>query len=372
MAEILGESRAGRRPAVILSGGGAKGAYEIGVLKALRAHGVVPEIYCGTSVGAFNAAMMASGLSLERAEEIWSTLQRSGVFSWRFDPRQLMTTNPRVPLNLALHTFRTMWSFFNGTLANWGAFWRVLDLDALLFDTAPLAALIERNVNIEAIRKSQKELFIALTCLSGRGKSAVASVDKRHVTHRHIHASCALPLIFPSVRIDEHVFCDGGVVMNTPLKLALDAGATDIYVVYLTPPPLKFVDATLPLAYQVTATVLDATVRADLDVARTRTAEFVAAFQEDLLVDGRLHVARAVEGKSEPEVKEFEYVRIFEINPSDDMKGMEGFLDFNPSFARILINEGQKETERILSSYYDEVITSRGGAKMNILRQRTH
>ncbi len=360
-----------KRVAVILSGGGAKGAYEVGVLKAIRRmYSVEPLIYCGTSVGAFNAAMLASGRSVQEVEALWTRLKKSDVFTWRFDPRKLLTVDPRVPLELAMHSARSLFSFVNLTISNRGAFWRSFDLDALLFDTEPLARLIRDNVAIDQIRINGKKLSIAVTCLGKTGEHALVTFDEKTVTHEHIHASCALPMIFPSIVIDDCPFCDGGVVMNTPLKLALERDPTDVFIVYLTPPPKEFVDATLPLAYQAMSVSFAATTRADLDVAKSRTAEYLAAFREDRLVDGKLLVLRNYSG-SETVAKEFSYVRIYEINPRDDMGGLEGFLDFRPDFARELIEQGEADTERILrEEYYEEVITSRSGQKMKALRHR--
>jgi predicted acylesterase/phospholipase RssA len=274
-----------------------------------------------------------------------------------------------VPLELALHSASRFFSFLNVTITDRGAFWKSLDLDAILFDTEPLARLIRENVDIERLRKSGKELSIAVTCLGRTRGNALVRFDERTVTHAHIHASCALPLIFPVVMIDNCAYCDGGVVMNTPLKLALERDPTDIFIIYLAPPPRKFVDATLPLAYQAMSDSFAASTRADLEVAENRTAEYLAAFREDRLVNGRLAVSR--DFGTGPVAKEFSYVRIFEINPRDDMEGLEGFLEFAPDFARKLIARGEEDTERILrEDYFEEVISSNSGRKMKVLRRR--
>jgi len=112
--------------AVVLSGGGAKGAYQVGVLKALRERGVVPDIYCGTSVGAFNGGMLASGRTLDEVEALWRGLRRSDVFTELFAPSRFATLDFRIPFDTFLRSSRHLAAFFADTIRNggtWGGRW---------------------------------------------------------------------------------------------------------------------------------------------------------------------------------------------------------------------------------------------------------
>lgn len=357
-----------RRTAVILSGGGARGAYQIGVLKALRSKRVEPDIYCGTSVGAFNAAMLVSGRSLDEVESLWRSLRQKDVFEFRLDPRKLFTLNPQAPLDLMIESGRSFLDFLNGVLQSDGAWWQALDLDSLLFSSHPLETLIRNEVNIDSIRRSERQLFVALTRLKPTKESPLVVVDNQSVSTEHIFASCALPLIFAPVSLEEGVYCDGGVVMNTPLKLAIDAGAEEIYVIDLTPPPRTFRGATLPLAYQTMSACFAETLRRDMAVARDRNAEYLAAHKEGRLQDGKLKVGKLkeVEGELVEKVSSYSYIHIYEFTPNPDPSGLEAFLDFNPEKASGLIEEGEREGLERLNRYRRVQIQDKTGALFEV------
>lgn len=364
----MNDTRGNRQIAVILSGGGAKGAYQVGVLKALQARKIEPRIYCGISMGAFNAAMVVSGLPLEKVEEIWTNLTQDDIFHWRYDPSQLLTMDPRVPMNWVLQSVQSLLDFSEATLRSGGGFLQAVDLDALMFDTTSLKQLIRKHVDIRAIRHSDKQQRIALTCLTGASRGAVRVIDNHAVEHEHIYASCSIPLIFPSVTIGGEVYCDGGPVINSPLKLALEHDAGEIYVTYLPPPPRQYVNATLPMAYQVMSASFASAVSADLGAVRSRNAEFLAAFKQDRLVDGRFQVAR-LQADGTLKTKEFQYVRLYEICPVADTRGLRGLLDFSPESARRLIDQGRADTEQMLDSYQEGELRSAAGAVIRIPQQ---
>lgn len=141
--------------------------------------------------------------------------------------------------------------------------------------------------------------------------------------------------------------------MNTPLKLAIDAGAEVIYVVDLTPPPETYRDATMPLAYQAMSAGFSMALQRDLAVARDRNAEFLAALLDGRLKDGCLEVVKMTEtaGELTRVRSRYRYVHILEIQPRPDSRGLAAFLDFQPEQAVRLIREGEEEGEAMLQSY---------------------
>jgi len=193
----MSADRKKRKVAVMLSGGGAKGAYEVGALKALRKHKVEPEIYCGTSVGSFNCAMAVSGRMLEEMEDVWVSLTHSRVFKLRFDFKQLLTFDPRPPLRFALESAKILGGILNDSIRTGMSWWQLIDLDSILVDTSPLADLIRKNVVLDALQRNDKEICIALTRLKPVDSDPLVFVRKKQISHDHIPASCSLPLIFP-------------------------------------------------------------------------------------------------------------------------------------------------------------------------------
>jgi NTE family protein len=227
--------RGKRRVAIILSGGGARGAYEVGVLwyvfdELTRMLGAPPkiDILCGTSVGAINASFLAAHLGdpvlgMRRLVELWSQLELTHVLG--FGLRQVATL-PRVLLG-------------GGDGSG-------------LFDVRPMAALVQREVSWRAVSRClRKHMLRALTvsCTEvSTGRTVVFMQTSPDLTipsaapprtlfradrigPHHALASAAIPLLFPPVRIDGELYLDGGLRQNTPIAPALRLGATHIFAI---------------------------------------------------------------------------------------------------------------------------------------------
>jgi NTE family protein len=237
------------RIALVLSGGGARGAYEAGVLsyffEALpRRLGCAPhfDIVTGTSVGAIHACYVAgsgqdSGTA-ERLRSIWASLSLDAVY------RLGMTDLVRLPLR-----------FLGSLLPTSEPLEAPLpDYMAGLLDTSWLRALVMDRVHWHGIRRnfddgSLSALAVATTevatgrsvvFVDHRGGMTLAPDGDPHVTYcetrigpRHALASAAIPLLFPTIRIGDAFHCDGGLRLNTPLAPAIHLGADRVLVVGL-------------------------------------------------------------------------------------------------------------------------------------------
>lgn len=223
---------------MILSGGGARGAYEVGVLSYVfgdfvRKAGRVPriDIISGCSVGAVNGTFLASVAhepvrGVEALLELWHQLEFSGVLS--FGIKEL-TFLHRVWL---------------GGAKPQG-----------LFNAEPLARLIGANISwLSLTRNIRRGVLRALTLATthvGTGKPHIfvdvspkfprpanvgRSVVMRHgpIRPEHVLASAAIPLVFPMVDVDGELHCDGGLRVNTPTAPAIHLGADKLFVVGLS------------------------------------------------------------------------------------------------------------------------------------------
>lgn len=197
--------------ALVLSGGGGRGAYHVGVLRFLEEHEWTPDVAVGTSIGAVNGAAIASG---HTAHSLWALWRR--------------LTTDRVQ--------RKAWDLFS--LDEW---------DHLL-DTAPLRrTLVEEGwIDLSSINAPAPAKRLRITVVemeTGRlrvfGNTADSSPNSHtehvRITLDHILASCSIPMVYPPTKIGDVPFWDGGTVANTPLGPAIDAGADDIVVVLMTP-----------------------------------------------------------------------------------------------------------------------------------------
>jgi len=230
---------------LVLTAGGARGAYQAGVLKriseipALRERPQPFEIIAGASAGAINGAILGAqsdgfGPAAAEVARVWAQLSVERVF--RTDP-----------LAMLLGGAGLLRDFTVGSLLGWTATHGLLD-------ASPLAALLERALPPNGIRsaiEAGRVYAVAVTATSyhsgrsyifiqGRQGHAIWRKSRRVVlpvtlTHQHIFASAAIPLVFPPVRIDsagaELWFGDGGLRLTTPLSPAIRLGASRLLAI---------------------------------------------------------------------------------------------------------------------------------------------
>lgn len=373
--------------AVILSGGGAYGAYEVGVLKALfrgetpvtNFEPLEPDIYTGTSVGSFNATMLTmhgdkpAAVAADELEKAWlnevaedETTCGNGVFKFRGNPAQLLNpgcygSDPATPfVQLAndaafyaqtLFTRTASFALSEGNISR-----RVLqfvDLSATI-SVEPFRAMLERAIDCEAVLRSNKVLRVIATSWSNGEVHIFDNQDVGQEWGRKvIMASAAIPGIFPPVKIDGTVYVDGGVVMNTPLMPAIEAKADTLHIIYLDPDvqniPFRRLSNTLDTIDRV-YTIMQAT-KLNEDVA---TAEWINAglsVLEDVTqfgeraeiteeeVDSFIRTAAAIQNRIE-QGKGYRKLLIHRYHPRDDLGGALGMLDFHQDVIRSLIERG--------------------------------
>ena len=181
--------------ALVLSGGGAKGAWEAGVATGLVARGEPLRLIAGSSSGALNAAMIADG-RLDRLESIWRTITRAQVYALR----------PSV--------------FFAGLLPGWLTLLG-LNTAGSLFDPRPLRELIGTSLDLERVRGSNVRVLVVTTDLGRGGKRVFDNVT---LTVDALMAAAAVPGAFPPVEVDGAFLVDGGVTGRAPVLEALESG----------------------------------------------------------------------------------------------------------------------------------------------------
>jgi NTE family protein len=229
------------RTGIVLSGGGARGAYEVGVVAGIievlgdRGYTLPPfQVLCGTSVGAINCAYLAShahmpGMNLEGLVAAWESLRLEEHL--RLDVRGLLDM-PRALLRGATDP---------------GHAPSVLDSAGLedMVETTIAWPHLHANVAaglVHAVIVAALEIGTGRTTLFTETAPAVTfapSRDPRRVCRPtrldldHIMASAALPLLFPPRQIDGAHYCDGGVRFNTPIAPAIRAGSDRLVVIGL-------------------------------------------------------------------------------------------------------------------------------------------
>ncbi|MEN8211395.1 MAG: patatin-like phospholipase family protein [Thermodesulfobacteriota bacterium] len=186
--------------ALVLAGGGARGSFQAGVWKYLVQIGWEPDIICGTSIGAINAAGIGSGMDVNTIIHLWTTYNRRRMYRLNL-------------LQFAAYLFSK----------------RAIKP---LLDTKPLKKILHDNLDFTALKKSKTKIIItAVNMLTGHPEF----FNQSQIQLEHILASSAMPLLFPWQEINGEPYWDGGVMVNTPIAPALDFGADEIIVVLLSP-----------------------------------------------------------------------------------------------------------------------------------------
>ncbi|SDZ48547.1 NTE family protein [Saccharopolyspora shandongensis] len=232
----------GERIALVLAGGGARGAYEAGALSVLvpelDRRGQRPSLFVGTSVGAMNAAYLAAAHEHSAEEAAAGLLE-----NWRH------VGSGHIMRPLHQHLLLAAMRYVGETLSLPG-----FQFSSLL-DPAPLEQRVQEWIDLSSLhhhitqRSVDAMAVVATAVRSGRTvvfvESAVQPVLHRShildyvpttIDHVHLRASAALPVLFPPVRIEFPAeahgwYVDGGTRLNTPIKPALDLGADRIVVV---------------------------------------------------------------------------------------------------------------------------------------------
>lgn len=375
--------------AIILSGGGALGAFEVGVLKALingrspaTNHTPLPiDIATGTSVGAFNAACMAlyekPVLAVENLEHLWvdriadqSGQGGNGVF--RFRPPALAWRHPefvaRHPLEL-LTRFGEDGMFLTRDWIKRGIGMlqsgeplehralEMVDLSSFV-STEPLQEVIRESIPLERLRQARIRVKIVTTDWES-GEAAVFDQDQLddHMGHDVILASTALPGFFPPVSIGGRTYCDGGLVMNTPTMPAIDADADILHMIYMDPdvkaiPLARFRNTldtfdrmlTIQFAMNINRdieqiarindglTALDVGIRGDSTSDDTHTRSFIKS------------AARFMRHQTVAD-RPYRKLQVHRYHPTEDLSGVLGLLNFSQDRIASLIARGEREAE---------------------------
>ncbi len=227
--------------ALILGGGGARAAYQVGVLKAIAE--ILPDdcdnpfpIICGTSAGSINTAALASNadnfkLGVQKISHVWSNFELEHVF---YADRK----------NLFRRIMRWAWT-------NLGLGDRHNGPSSLL-DNQPLRELLDANIQFDKIdhliEQGDLQAYCITACSYTSGESTTffdgqASIQNWKRTHRegvrekinldHLMASSAIPVVFPSVKIDHEFYGDGSMRQISPISPALHLGAEKILIIGL-------------------------------------------------------------------------------------------------------------------------------------------
>jgi len=225
--------------ALVLSGGGARAAYQVGVLQAISEllpsrHSTPFPIICGTSAGAVNASGLAVnadsfGKGVELLHEVWSNFGSSQVF--RTDWPGVLGSAIRWLSNLSL-------GWFNRTRP------------VSLLDNEPLGELLRKRIDLRRLPAMIDDGFLRALCITAcsytrgdsvsfyQGDSTLEDWQRARrrgrraiISHEHLMASSAIPLVFPAVDLAGEYYGDGALRQLAPVSPALHLGARRVLII---------------------------------------------------------------------------------------------------------------------------------------------
>jgi NTE family protein len=230
--------------ALVLTGGGARAAYQVGVLSAIakfmpRNHGVPFPIICGTSAGAINSTALACyascfQLGVKKLEWVWKNL----------DPSRIYHSDA---LRVFSHLSAGLLGSFQADYANKSA--------RSLLNNAPLRDLLNMVVDFNRIDTNIRRGYLSAVSVTASSYSSGDSIsffqskesispwfrakrrgEPTQLNTQHLMASAAIPLVFPSAKIKHDHLGDGSIHQLSPLSPAIHLGAEKIFVVGVEQP----------------------------------------------------------------------------------------------------------------------------------------
>lgn len=205
---------------LVLQGGGALGAYQVGVYQAMHEAGIEPDWIIGTSIGAINGAIIAGnepGKRIARLNQFWDLVQNKDVGEFG----RMWPTLANVFSNLDTYAQGAPGFFTPNPDAAWGIHNPLGVERAALYSTAPLGHTLTELIDFDYINARHARLTLGAVNVR-TGEMCYFDNRDAEIGAAHVMASGALPPAFPAVRIDGEPYWDGGVYSNTPIEVVLD------------------------------------------------------------------------------------------------------------------------------------------------------
>jgi NTE family protein len=330
--------------AVMLTGGGARAAYQVGLLKGIARHfpDIRFQIITGVSAGAINAMYLAAnkgtlGEKADALEQLWCQLNCGSIyeFDWKIV----------IPFRSALASLypRRKWSRPHGLLNTTP----LRDLLHRIFGTRPgeaIAGIDERirdgSLHSVALMTMDYTTGQSVRWVQGRGFDAFEQNNHRNeptrFTAEHVLASAALPFVFPAVRIDDRWHGDGGIRLAAPLSPAVHLGASRI-IAMSTGYQRTAVEANTPVVtgYPPAAQIIGQLVN----------AVFLDAIDEDVVRMERMN--EIIRKLPPPERDGLRPIELLVMRPSVDLGRLAAqYEEYLPRKLKLLTRAlGAKETE---------------------------
>lgn len=329
--------------ALVISGGGSKGAFAVGVIRQLATDfpQISFDVFVGTSTGALIAPLAATG-DIASLETLYTTVTTSDIIIKGNVVTRLLSANS-------------------------------------LFDASPLASLISRvydDNRCNAIFNLAAPVFVATTCLQTMesvnfathdvplvSDSRLSKLDTPDQLRRAIMASACQPVFMPPIEVRKgqlpmRQYVDGGVREYAGVQLAIDAGADEIYAILLNPKDTPVDEITYNDSFSILQRTIE-TFTTDVGVSNlrlplqyNRALRYIDAVKKKMIAAGiaqtdidnffNIPLANPFTGKKP--------LKIYVIRPDGALGGGPGGLDFNPDEMKGMLAKGQATLSQFMAN----------------------
>jgi len=329
--------------ALVISGGGSKGAFAVGVIKQLAADfpQIGFDVFVGTSTGALIAPLAATG-DIVSLEKLYTTVTTGDIITKGNVVTRLLSSNS-------------------------------------LFDASPLAALITKvydDARCNSIFSAPAAVFVATTCLQTMASvnfathdiplvsdSTLSKLNTPDQLRRAIMASACQPVFMPPIEVNKgqtpmRQYVDGGVREYAGVQLAIDAGVDEIYAILLNPKDTPVTET----IYNDSFTILQRTIEIfttdvgvnnlRLPLQYNRALRYIDAVKKKMLAAGiaqgdidnffNIPFDNPFTGKKP--------LKIYVIRPDAALGGGPGGLDSNPADMQAMLAKGQAKLSEFMAN----------------------
>ena len=346
---------------LVLQGGGSLGAYECGVYKTLDKHGIKFDVVAGTSMGGINAAIIAGSKSdspVKNLEDFWLNLAETATPSFLSQEKRAQLSSMFVSIWGTPNAFQPIW--FMPNLFNFLNYNR-----PYLYDVEPLKKTIRNYVDFEKLKDPNSPRLIITSTDIQNGKPSIFDSKYDKINESHIVSGCGYPFYgIAWTEISGRYLWDGSLLSNTPLAEVINASPIydkKVYVVDLFPHIQENLPKNMMESWHRARDIMDS----DKTDHAIRMSKIISRYlsliksMHDFIESSNLdEKAKKEFGKIKSEYDKLacqrgtiirEIVRIRRQENGDSHFLFEN-ADFSLATIKQLISDGEKDTEKILSS----------------------
>lgn len=287
--------------ACCFQGGGALGAYQVGVSHALDDAGYVPDWFVGTSIGAINAAIAAGNppkIRIEKMYQFWDAITSTMPIDYLDLPNDRATRQAEHILSAQKALLFGQPGFFSPRIPPLGLGY-YNDPDTVSFyDTSALKTTLERFIDFDRINSKETHLSLGAVEICS-GDMVYFDSHATKIRPEHIMASGALPPGFPAIEIDGKYYWDGGISSNSPAAYVLSTNRC----------PRKLLCFTIHLfdSFGLHPTSLDEVLKRKKDIEySSRFSKMIQLYQQVHALKNSIHILSQYvpeDQKDNPELK---------------------------------------------------------------------